>query len=178
LITATRFVFAALILFTEPFSVQFWIWYLCGGLSDLLDGHIARKYSGPSPFGAKLDSAADLAFIICVGVAVFTGIAFPLWVFAAAGVVALVRVATYTVGYLRFRAFATLHTWLNKATGLLLLLFPVLFTLLGVSAATWILCGIALLAALEELWIMARSETPDRDCKGIWMRGKTKKQAG
>ncbi len=149
---------------------MFWTWYLCGGLSDLADGPVARKLSQQSALGAKLDSAADLAFILCAGIVVFRSASFPLWVLAAAGGIVLVRFATYAVGYRKYRTFAALHTWMNKATGLLLFLFPVLFRLLGVGAASGIICGIAMLAAVEELILMARSETLDRDCKGIWIR--------
>lgn len=37
IITLSRIVFAALILFLRPFSLPFWLVYLCGGISDLLD---------------------------------------------------------------------------------------------------------------------------------------------
>ena len=166
-ITASRFVFAALVLLSPPLSVWFWAWYACGGLSDLLDGPVARKLNQQSALGAKLDSAADFAFIACAAAAVFRGIAFPVWVFAAAGAIALVRFVSYGVGYLKFHTFAAVHTWLNKVTGFLLLLFPVLFALLGVDAACACICAVAFLAAAEELILIVRMRTLDRDRKSL-----------
>lgn len=166
-ITVSRFVFAGLLLAAPPLSVWFWAWYACGGLSDLLDGPVARKLKQTSALGAKLDSAADFVFIACVAVAVLRSIAFPAWALAGASAVALVRFVSYGVGMRKFRTFAAIHTLLNRATGLLLFLFPVLFALLGADAACAILCAVALLAAIEELVLVVRSDTLDRDRKGL-----------
>ncbi|MBN1777905.1 MAG: CDP-alcohol phosphatidyltransferase family protein [Clostridiales bacterium] len=169
-ITASRFVFAGLLLLTEPFSGLFWAWYLCGGISDLLDGPVARKLRQQSAFGAKLDSAADFAFIVCAVVAILPRIDFPDWALVMIGAIVLVRCVTYGVGYMKYRTFATMHTYLNKATGFLLLLFPVLFWLTGINAASGIIGGIALLAAIEELTLMILSQTLDRDRKSIFTK--------
>ncbi|MGE4277553.1 MAG: CDP-alcohol phosphatidyltransferase family protein, partial [Lawsonibacter sp.] len=63
IISASRFIFAVLIICAEPFSVLFWAAYVCGGLSDLIDGPIARGLNQLSEAGAKLDSLADLVFM-------------------------------------------------------------------------------------------------------------------
>lgn len=123
-ITASRFVFAGLLLLAHPFSALFWAWYLCGGVSDLLDGPVASKLHQQSETGAKLDSAADFLFILCVGIAVVRSAVFPAWVLISAGVIALVRFAAYGVGYFKYRTFSALHTVLNKAAGALLFTFP------------------------------------------------------
>lgn len=148
----------------------FWTWYLCGGLSDLVDGPVARITSGQSAFGAKLDSAADITFILCVAFAVLRSMVFPVWVVVFAGLIAAVRFAAYTIGYRKFRTFATFHTWLNKATGLVLFLFPALLYLLGTNPACGVICGIGLMSATEELWMMIRSKTLNRDRAGLWVK--------
>jgi CDP-diacylglycerol--glycerol-3-phosphate 3-phosphatidyltransferase len=171
-ITASRFVFAAVMLLSEPLSAPFWAGYVCGGLSDLLDGPVARRLHQQSAFGAKLDSAADLVFILCTCIAVFRGVAFPTWVLIGGGTIALVRFISYGVGYRKYRTFATVHTWLNKATGFLLFLFPVLFALLGIGAACGIICGVAFITAAEELVITIRSRELNRDRKSLFRAGK------
>lgn len=171
-ITATRFVFAAVVLLSVPLSPLFWVGYVCGGLSDLLDGPVARRLHQQSAFGAKLDSAADIAFILCACIAVFRSVAFPDWVIVAAGSIALVRFVSYGVGYRKFRTFAAVHTWLNKATGFALFVFPVLFAVLGIGAACGVICGVAFIAAAEELMITIRSKELDRDRKSVFHAGK------
>jgi len=169
-ITVSRFIFAGLLLWTEPFSSFFWVWYLCGGISDLLDGPVARKLHQQSEAGAELDSAADFVFILCVGVAVVRSAVFPAWALTCALFIALVRLAAYGVGYYKFRTFSALHTVLNKAAGALLFAFPVLYRLLGKSAAFWVVCGVALVSAAEELILTIRSKELDRNRKGNYKR--------
>lgn len=60
---------------TETFSIPFYIIYFYCGISDMLDGYIARKIKNTSQIGAILDSIADIIFeiIICI-VAIFSAI--------------------------------------------------------------------------------------------------------
>jgi CDP-diacylglycerol--glycerol-3-phosphate 3-phosphatidyltransferase len=167
-ITASRFVFAVLLLWAKPFSALFWVWYLCGGVSDLLDGPVARVLHQQSETGAKLDSAADFLFILCAGIAVIRSTVFPVWALVCAGVIALVRLAAYGVGYLKYRTFSVLHTVLNKAAGALLFAFPLLYRLFDMSATCIIVCGVALVSAVEELILTIRSKELDRNRKSLW----------
>ena len=65
-ITSSRIVFALLILFAPVFSVPFYVFYFLGAATDMADGIIARKLNQESSFGAKLDTVADLVFVIAV----------------------------------------------------------------------------------------------------------------
>ena len=62
-VTLSRIVFAGLVLYSDTFSVQFYIFYLLGAFTDMIDGTIARKLNTRSSFGSKLDSAADFVFV-------------------------------------------------------------------------------------------------------------------
>lgn len=44
-------------------STPFYILYMICGLSDVLDGIIARKTNTASSFGARLDTIADFIFV-------------------------------------------------------------------------------------------------------------------
>ena len=46
----------------SPRTLLFFIIYSIAGITDVLDGWVARKYGLASSFGAKLDSVADLLF--------------------------------------------------------------------------------------------------------------------
>ena len=54
-LTASRFLFAAGMVLATPFSGAFWVCYLGGGVSDLLDGPLARSLHIQSEVGAKLE---------------------------------------------------------------------------------------------------------------------------
>lgn len=166
-ITASRFVFAGLLLCAKPFSLFFWAWYLCGGISDLLDGAIARVLHQQSDAGAKLDSAADFLFLLCVGIAVARSTTFPGWALCCAGIIALIRLGAYGIGYWKYHTFSALHTVLNKVTGALLFAFPVLLYLLGGGAACAVVCAVAFVSAVEELILTIRSKELDRNRRGL-----------
>lgn len=54
IITSSRIIFAIAILYIKPFSIAFWICYFLGGLSDLLDGFVARTLNQQSEKEQKL----------------------------------------------------------------------------------------------------------------------------
>ena len=57
-ITASRVAFSLPLLFVPLTSVWFYIFYLFCGLTDMIDGTIARKNGAVSNFGARLDTVA------------------------------------------------------------------------------------------------------------------------
>ena len=67
-ISFSRIIFSLTLIFVKPLSVAFYTIYIICGLSDILDGFIARKTGTTSRLGAKLDSLAD---IIMIGILLF-----------------------------------------------------------------------------------------------------------
>lgn len=59
-ISISRILLVLTLIFIEPLSTTFYIIYFISGISDILDGFIARKYNVTSTLGEKLDSIADL----------------------------------------------------------------------------------------------------------------------
>lgn len=129
---------------------------------------MARRLHQESETGAKLDSAADFIFLLCVGIAVVRSTVFPVWVLLCAAIIALTRFAAYGIGYFKYRTFSALHTVLNKAAGAFLFAFPLLYGLLGMGAACKIGCGVAFLSAVEELLLTLRSKELDRNRKSLF----------
>ena len=62
IITLTRILFSMLFLFTAAFSRDFYLCYLICGISDMLDGSVARYFHSESEFGFRLDSLTDFIF--------------------------------------------------------------------------------------------------------------------
>ena len=62
LITLLRIAGTISLLFLKPLSAVFFLIYALTGLTDVLDGWIARKTKTAGDFGARLDSIADLLF--------------------------------------------------------------------------------------------------------------------
>ena len=149
-------------------------WLLAGlGITDFLDGWIARHFDQVSNLGKVLDPVADrLLFILGVGGIVIDG-SVPTW-FAVAVLVreGLVGGATITLGLLGVRRIDV--TWFGKAYTLLLMLsFPLFLASHstlgwadGARTAAWIfgLPGLALSYWSAVLYVpMARRALEDRD---------------
>ena len=63
-ISISRIIMSILLIITKTFSIPFYIIYIYSGLSDMVDGFVARKYNITSEIGAKIDSIADIVFIL------------------------------------------------------------------------------------------------------------------
>ena len=62
IITGFRILCSILLMFFPVFSAQFYITYLLCGVSDMVDGTVARKTNSISEFGARFDTVADFVF--------------------------------------------------------------------------------------------------------------------
>ena len=166
-ITCTRFVFALILVLAAPGSAWFWAAYGLGAVSDVLDGLLARRFGVQSDGGARLDSAADIAFLLALTAALLRARQLACWLLYAAGAVLLIRSVTYAAGFYKFRTFVSLYTTLNRAAGVVLVGYPVLAVLLGQGTAAWLAAAAAGLSALEELVLVLRAWTPAPDVRGL-----------
>lgn len=170
MITCLRMAAALCFLFVKPLSGAFFCLYGAAGLSDILDGWLARRLKTADRRGAVLDSIADLMVAVALTVVLVPVLPWEKWAACwICGIVA-VRLASAAVGFVRFRQMVFLHTWSDKVTGLLLFALPLLYWWLGFCVAFALACGVASLSALEELALMIRMKNPDRNTKGILWR--------
>ncbi|WP_312430304.1 CDP-alcohol phosphatidyltransferase family protein [Lacrimispora sp.] len=168
LITMTRVLGTVVLLTMEPFSGQFLIVYFLCGISDVLDGILARKMNAVSKKGQMLDSIAD-TFMVIVLLSIFVpSFQLPLWGIYWIAAIAVVRLISLGVGFIRFRQLAFLHTYANKLTGIALFTFPFLYIRTGLYAAAILVCLIASISAIEELIINTVSIKLRRDIKSIF----------
>ena len=59
LITILRILASAALLFCPALSPAFFAVYIFAGITDMLDGYVARRTGTSSDLGAKLDTIAD-----------------------------------------------------------------------------------------------------------------------
>ena len=159
--TALRVIGGIALIFLPLPSMAFYIVYVVCGLTDLLDGFLARRLKTASAFGAKLDSVADLTFYIVAMIRMLPCLRkrLPGWIWYVVAFVLALRLAAYLVAAIRLHRFAAVHTLANKATGAMVFgVGPMLLT----SALTPYCIALAIVAAFssaEEL-IMHLRETP------------------
>ena len=164
-ITAVRIVCAFLMMFTTIFTKEFYIVYTLCGITDVLDGFVARVTKTTTEFGAKLDSVADLLFYGTMLVKLLPEMlsampnAMPVMI---ASLLAL-RVCSYLIAAFRYKKFASLHTYMNKASGFSCFVMPYLIWF-GVPAniVYSVVYAIAVIAGLEELIIHSSAQNYTR----------------
>ena len=170
LITFIRIIGTILMLFVAPFSAVFYLIYTISGSSDALDGYVARKLNQSTEFGAKLDSVADILFYLVMILRIFpvliSKVSIGIW--CAVGVVVFVRIASYVVAAIKYKCFASLHTYMNKLTGILVFFIPyaVNFKLFFVFCI--LIVAVAGTASLEELIIHIRSKEYNQNTKTLF----------
>jgi len=166
-ITTIRIIGAVALLTTEPLSVIFYAIYFMCGISDVLDGYIARKTNTVSKAGATLDSIADFIFVTVMVVIFIPLISWELWLLFWIVAIAIIRLASLMIGFAKYHALAFLHTYANKATGLALFLFPLFYHAADITIVAVALCSIASLSAIEELVINLKEKNLDKNIRSL-----------
>ncbi len=170
IITVIRIILSIIILTTIPLTTLFLILYVLCGLSDILDGYIARKTKSTSKLGANLDGLADFIFIAVILYSIIPVIVFPTWSLILMGFIVIIRLLSQIVGWIRFKQLAFLHTYLNKATGLTLFISPLLLIVLDINITLIILLTIATFSAMEDLYLNLREKKLNLNKRGIFFK--------
>lgn len=126
IITATRIIGTLCLIPLKALSVPFFVFYVWCGLSDVLDGFVARKLNTVSNFGSKLDSVSDLLFYTTMMLKVWPYLKayLPLYVWVLIYLVLAIRFLCYVYVGIKYNTFASRHTIFNKITGVLMFLLP------------------------------------------------------
>ena len=143
------------LLFRPVFSACFYGLYIFCGLTDMVDGTIARKTGAASSFGARLDTVADFLFVIASFVKLVPVIRIPVWFWVWAAVIAVVKLVNLFLGILGKKQMPSLHTAANKATGLCLFLLPLTMSFVDLRYTAPVVCVIATIAAIQEGYYIA-----------------------
>ena len=150
LITGIRVLASVGLLFCPALSPSFFGLYLLAGLTDMIDGPVARKTHTATAFGAKLDTAADILFAAVCLVKLLPVLNIPLWMFIWIGLIALIKIMNIVSGFVIRKRFVSVHTPMNKATGALLFLLPLTVSCIDLRYTAPIVCAVATFAALQE----------------------------
>ena len=87
-------------LITNPFllagiSGWFYALYLLGGLTDMIDGTIARKTGSVSEFGAKLDTVSDLCFAVVSFLKILPRVRLQAWIWCWILAIGIFKIGNY-----------------------------------------------------------------------------------
>ena len=156
-------IFITILVFTKPLSLYFYIVYTLTGITDALDGFIARKFNLTSKTGALLDSIADLLFYAVMLVMIIPALleVIPTVMWYAGLVVLLIRAAAYICAAIKFHRFAATHSIFNKITGGAVFLIPFILMLPFANWLLWFVCAIGVASSLNELIIFLGADSKE-----------------
>ena len=149
-ITFGRILLSMVLLFCPVFTPVFYALYALAGITDMIDGAVARKTHSVSEFGAVLDTFADIVFVLVCFIKFIPVIEIPVWLYVWIAVIALIKTVNIISGYAVEKKFVTLHTVMNKVTGILLFVLPFTFSFIQLKYSAVFVCIAATFAAVQE----------------------------
>ena len=150
IITASRILLSVVLLLLPVLGTGFCITYLLCGVTDMIDGTIARKTGAISEFGARLDTVADFIFLSVSLVKFLPAVSIPQWLWVWIAFVGVVKIGNLIAGFVRTKTLVFLHTVMNKITGFLLFLLPLTFPVIDPKYSIIPVCAVASIAAIQE----------------------------
>jgi CDP-diacylglycerol--glycerol-3-phosphate 3-phosphatidyltransferase len=169
-ISITRIALAlSLFSFVENPLIFSLVYGICG-LSDVVDGIMARRFKSESPLGAKLDSLADFIFVTTVIsiMVFFTTILKNLLALVCIMAILIIKAVNLVITRLKFSQWGSMHTMANKASFVALFFAIPLCTILDSAPLPVIFAVTAfgLIAAFEETYLLVTSKEYDVDNPG------------
>ena len=139
-ITLLRIAGSLGLLLCDVTSVVFWIIYGLCGISDIVDGWLARKLKCVTKTGALLDSMADICFVVCCAWKLLPILELPQWLWLWAGVIVAIKVVNQISALVMYGHCCFPHTTANKATGFVLFI--------AVPMTVWSIIPIVIVASV------------------------------
>ena len=149
-ITIIRILCSIALLFFPAFSTGFYVLYITAGISDMMDGWVARRTHTTSELGAKLDTIADIVFVVVCLVKLLPVLNITVWIWVWIGIIALIKIINIISGFIVQKRFVSVHSTMNKVTGLLLFVLPLTISFINLKYSATIVCIFATFAAIQE----------------------------
>lgn len=158
IITGSRIIFSLPLLFIPLSSAWFYILYLYCGLTDMIDGTIAKKTGAVNKFGARLDTVSDFIFMLVCSVKILPLLHIPVWLWVWVILIALAKIFNITLVFIREKKLISIHSVINKITGFALFLLPLSLTFVKVTYSAVAICVVATVAVIEEVYFTKKGQ--------------------
>jgi len=159
-LTSMRIALSGILLLLKPLRMTFYCIYALAGLTDMLDGPLARKTETESRVGAVLDSAADLVFVTvaCVKLLPVYWVQIPTWLLISTAFVFYLKVKNAIACFAMYKKLIAMHTVMNRLAGILLFAFPFACIMLPIPVYGGI-CAAAAFAATVDAFVKMVTKT-------------------
>lgn len=155
ILSVQRIICSVLLILFINYQAGFIFLYFVIGLTDILDGFIARKFKMESELGARLDSLADFFFyiiLVFIIIKLYSSIITVNYNMALIGII-VIRLLNMLLTKLNYKKIVFVHTIANKISGVLLYFLPIIILFIKSDIIIWIIFIVVFIAAMEELLI-------------------------
>lgn len=142
LLTALRIPLSLALLFVTPLGSTYLLLYALAGVTDMLDGLLARRLHAESTFGSRLDTVADMTMIAAAGITLWPFLPLNGATIACIAGIALPKMASLLVCAIRWRKLLSHHSVMNKVVGFAFFICPPDADLAYDSDGCAALCGV------------------------------------
>lgn len=149
-ISFSRMIMSIALILTNTFSIPFYILYMFCGISDMLDGFLARKYKITSEIGAKIDSIADFVFIVATLIKILPVLNLSRTIYIWLIVIVIIKICNIICGYVYYKKLILPHTIANKITGFVLFVTPFIVGCINLVIVEIFICILATFSAIQE----------------------------
>ena len=161
IVSLSRVAGAIALFFFSSITKPFLAIYIFCGITDLIDGPIARKTNSTSPLGATLDTVGDVATYLALTKVLAMRKLVPGWILIwiiSAGVVFGIDAV---ISKIRLKKFYLPHTWLGKIFGGSVFVLPIAMQFMEGYIWMSVICTIASIHAIELLYTQLKNNTAD-----------------
>ena len=156
IITGSRIVLSLPLLFIPLTSAWFYALYLLCGLSDMIDGTVARRMGSASEFGARLDTGSDFVFMFVCAVKILPILRLPIWLWVWIVLIAFAKILNIALVFIAKKKLISVHSVLNKITGFALFLLPLTLNFVEATYSVLAICVLATVAVAQEVYLAKR----------------------
>ena len=122
----------------------------------MIDGAVARRLRSVSEIGSRIDSAADIVFVICSAIMILPTMGLPLWVWLWTAAIGIVKLVGIIIGSSRQRKLTIQHSMSNRLAGILLFCLPFAIVRFDALIPAVIVCSMATICLFEDFHITGK----------------------
>lgn len=150
IITSIRIICSISLLFCPALSMLFYVLYIVAGVTDMIDGIVARKTNSVSEFGSKLDTIADFVLVVTCLIKLLPVLDIETWMYIWIVIIAVIKLINIVSCYVMWKKLIAVHSVMNKVSGVLLFALPLTFRIIGLRYSVIVVCVVATFAAVQE----------------------------
>lgn len=168
ILTSLRILCATLLLVVPVYSVRFYILYLICGITDFLDGRLARRIHIASKAGASLDNIADYTLLMSTVTKVLPTLLLDVWALVWGICMLTAHISSSVIAWIKYKRIVVLHTFAYRLLGGAVYVIPLLAGLGNHTLLISIICGFMCFSVPEEIYLVLASKQLEPDVRGVF----------